>query len=60
MYNTLRLLSVHLLILLLCTVLAAVALTAALSPAGSAQHGAVLGAGQHSAGSVSPRNVVWN
>ncbi len=55
-----RLLSPRVLVLVLCTVLAAVALVAALSPGASGHRGTVLGAGHSSARKVSVSNVVWN
>jgi len=57
--TTLRLLSVRLLLVLLGVVLAAVALITGLSPAGSGQHGATLGAGYQGVGKVSQQHVEW-
>ncbi len=55
-----RLLFPRVLALVLCTVLIAMALVAALSPAAASRQGTVLGAGPSSPGKVAVSNVVWN
>jgi len=57
--TTVRLLSVRLLLVLLAAALAVVALTTAVSPAGSGHHGTTLRAGYQSAGKVSRSYVEW-
>jgi len=57
--TTLRLLSIHLLLTLLAAVLTVMALSTALTLAGSGHHRAGLGVAHQSAGRISPNHVDW-